>query len=68
MNVPALVNDDLKYKRISGHTVHLINSQRYGTTEIKQKNDQDLYNEDVRLIENNGKMYYLPPEQGGKGE
>lgn len=63
MNVPSLINSDLKYKRISGQTVDMIKTQSNSNTKIKQDEDRDLYNEDVRLIKKDGKVYYLPPEK-----
>ena len=62
MNVPALFDANLHYKGISERTVSMISSQRDGSAEVKYSNDTDHFQEDVRLIAKDGKLYYLPSE------
>ena len=69
MTVPAVFNHDLKYKAISESTASMIKKQRDANVGIKQSDNQDLFNEDVKLIAKDGKMYYLPPKkQSDEGE
>ena len=60
MNIPALFNDELHYKSISGRTAEMISRQSFGTAEVKPADDKDLFQEDVRLVAKEGKLYYLP--------
>ena len=60
MNIPALFNDDLHYKNISGSTVSMISNQSTGETIIAPEDGPDLFREDVQLIAKDGKVFYLP--------
>lgn len=60
MNIPALFNDDLHYKNISGSTVSMITNQSAGQNIIAPEDEPDLFKEDVQLIAKDGKIFYLP--------
>ena len=60
MNIPALFNDDLHYKNISGSTVSMISNQSTGQSIIAPEDAPDLFREDVQLITKDGKIFYLP--------
>ena len=63
MNIPALFDDDLHYKAIPKSTVKMINKQS-GENQIHTPlNDNDLFQEDVRLVAKEGKLYYLPEKR-----
>lgn len=63
MNIPALFDDDLHYKAIPKSTVKMINKQS-GENQIHTPlNDNDLFQEDVRLVTKEGKLYYLPEKR-----
>lgn len=61
MNIPALFNEELHYKSISGRTAEMINRQTYGIAKVRPDDDKDLFQEDVKLVAKEGKLYYLPP-------
>lgn len=60
MNIPALFNDDLHYRDVSKRTVAMISKQSSGQTAPTIQDTVDLFQEDVRLIAKDGKLYYLP--------
>lgn len=60
MGIPAMFNDDLRYKSVSERTIFMISSQSGGQQTTEQKDGADLFREDVRLIAKDGKLYYLP--------
>ena len=60
MNIPALFNDDLHYRDVSKRTVSMITRQSSGQHTVTAKDDSDLFQEDIRLIAKDGKLYYLP--------
>jgi hypothetical protein len=61
MRALGLFNDDLNYKKMSDRTVSLITHQGEGRVETVAARD-DLFQEDVRLVAKEGKLYYLPAE------
>ena len=65
MNIPALFNDDLHYRDVSKRTVSMITGQRTGQHTATGHNDTNLFQEDVRLIAKDGKLYYLPEVNHG---
>lgn len=60
MNIPALLNDGLRYRDVSKRTAAMISRQSSGQTAATIKDTVDLFQEDVRLIAKDGKLYYLP--------
>lgn len=60
MNIPALFNDDLHYRDVSKRTVAMISRQSSGQTAPTIQDAVDLFQEDVRLIAKDGRLYYLP--------
>jgi len=60
--IPALFNDDLKYKGISRSTVNMISQQSHGGMWVKLDNSADFFHKDIDLIAKEGKLYYLPPD------
>ena len=63
MNIPALFDDDLHYKSISKSTVKMISKQSHENVPRTPESETDLFQEDVRLIAKDGKLYYLPETQ-----
>lgn len=64
MNIPALFKDDLHYKDVSKITVSMISRQSIGKPSPTNQDTADLFQEDVRLIAKDGKLYYLPKASG----
>lgn len=58
--LPGLINEDFYYRPIEEKTVDLINTQVTNHEGIDKKDRVDLFNEDVRVIAKEGKIYYLP--------
>lgn len=58
--LPGLFNNDLNFRAMKKDTVAMIASQTLNSDEITQKDNSDLYAEDVQLISKDGKIYYLP--------
>lgn len=61
MGALGVFNDDLNYKKISDRTVSLITHQGEGKI-IAAPAQDDLFQDDVRLVAKDGKLYYLPSE------
>ncbi|ALB48008.1 hypothetical protein [Clostridium beijerinckii] len=61
--VPGLFNDDLKFRSISDRTVSMIETQSAGYATERKATALDLFQEDVRLIAKDGKVYYLPRKE-----
>lgn len=58
--LPGLINDDYNFRPISERTADIIATQ-VSTYEIPRKMETvDLFQEDVRVIAKEGKLYYLP--------
>ncbi len=66
--VPALFNEDFKYQEIEEKTALMIEAQRAANSIEIQQDNSDLYAEDVHLISQDGKIYYLPSEKTGETE
>lgn len=62
MGALGLINDDFNYKKMSTRTVSLIEHQSECDSVIKSIKETDLFQENVRLIAKEGKLYYLPSE------
>lgn len=62
MGALGLIKDDFNYMKMSTRTVSLIEHQSEGGSVIKSIKATDLFQEDVRLIAKEGKLYYLPSE------
>lgn len=60
MTVPALFNEKYHYKAISNQTAEMINNQIGMYPMMNPYENKDLFQEDVRLIAKEGKLYYLP--------
>lgn len=60
MNALGVFNDDFNYKKVSGKTVALIEHQADGKVLTVPAANNDLFQEDVRLVAKEGKLYYLP--------
>lgn len=58
--VAGKIKDDLKYKDVAPATLERIENQTKDLTINKHIEEKDLYNEDVKLIVKDGKLYYLP--------
>ena len=59
MGAFGMINDDFNYKKVSGAMINRI-EQQTGSEVSHALIDSDLFQEDVNLIEKNGKLYYLP--------
>lgn len=64
MGALGLFNDDFNYKKMSQSTIARIEHQAENTSTIKGVESEDLYQEDVRLIAKDGKLFYLPQQKG----
>lgn len=60
MGALGLINDDFNYKKISQGMVNLLENQTEGGIVLKPSDESDLFQDDVRLIAKDGKLYYLP--------
>ena len=60
MGALGLINDDFNYKKISQGMVNLLEKQTEGGIVLKPSDESDLFQDDVRLIAKDGKLYYLP--------
>lgn len=60
---PGLFIDDLNFCSISDRTVAMIEAQTSGYETERKTVGIDLFQEDVRLIAKDGKVYYLPPSE-----
>lgn len=63
MGALGLFNDDFNYKKMSQSTIARIEHQAENTSTIKGVENEDLYQEDVRLIAKDGKLFYLPQQK-----
>lgn len=60
MGALGVFNDDFNYKKVSDRTVALIEHQADGKVLTVPIVNNDLFQEDVRLVAKDGKLYYLP--------
>lgn len=60
MGALGVINDDFNYKKVSDRTVVLIEHQADGKVLTVPTANNDLFQEDVRLVAKDGKLYYLP--------
>lgn len=60
MGVLGLFDDDFNYKMISKNTVARIEHQADSASSVRMIEEEDLYQEDVRLVAKDGKLFYLP--------
>ena len=64
MGALGLFNDDFNYKKMSQSTIARIEHQAENASTVKGVEEDDLYQEDVRLIAKDGKLFYLPQQKG----
>lgn len=57
--IPGLINEENKFRSISNNTVKNIVAQTNGYTAPQNIDPIDLFQEDVRIIAREGKIYYL---------
>ncbi len=60
--VPSLINEDYKNRAISEKTAEMISTQSE-EKKSHQEDTSDLFQEDVKLIVKDGKLYYLPEKE-----
>lgn len=60
--IPSWINEDNKYRPIAQSIVKQIQSQTSASNHVKSVDTVDLFQEDVRIIGKEGKLYYLPSE------
>lgn len=63
MRIPGLFYDDLNYKEVPQKTLMQIENQADNALLNKTVEEGDLYQEDVRLIAKDGRLYYLPQKR-----
>lgn len=63
--IPAVFEDDLRYRKVSSRTSKMIRRQRRVSSATDKRDDLDLYQEDVTLIMKDGAVYYLPLAEEG---
>ena len=61
--IPGFFNDDFNFRSISDKTVAMIETQTVGYETEQKAAVTDFFQEDVRLIVKDGKVYYLPQEK-----
>ena len=60
--IPSWINEDNKYRPIAQSAVKQIQSQTSAPNHVESVDTVDLFQEDVRIIGKEGKLYYLPSE------
>lgn len=60
--IPSWINEDNKFRPIAQSAVKQIQSQTSAPNHVKSVDTVDLFQEDVRIIGKEGKLYYLPSE------
>lgn len=60
--IPGLINEENKFCSISNNTVKKIIAQTNGYTARQNIDPIDLFQEDVRIIAKEGRIYYLPKD------
>ena len=60
LSIPAVFNEELKFKGVPEETSSLIRQQINLSSEIVQEEKNELFQKDVQLIAKEGKLYYLP--------
>lgn len=67
MNIPAIFNRKLRYRELSERTASMIAKQSAGQQNAAQQHENDRFQKDVCLIVKDGRLFYLPEEQGKDG-
>ena len=57
--IPALINEEKKYRSVSDKTVNKIVVQSNGYVAPDNLSSLDLFQEDVKIIAKKGKIYYI---------
>ena len=65
MTLPGLLDNDLNYIELKEETVAQIKHQVAPVPVMNSAIDGDYYQEDVRLIAKDGKLFYLPQQSVG---
>ena len=60
--IPSWINEDNKFRPIAQSAVKQIQSQTRASNHVRSVDTVDLFQEDVRIIGKEGKLYYLPSE------
>ena len=66
MKAISIFDEDLRYKSVPEKTVTMITAQSGGQRSVVTQSETDLFQEDVRLVAKDGKLYYLPEEKHSK--
>ena len=61
MTVPAVFDGNLRYRQISNRVIANIQEQMQGSLPFSDRK-KDLFQEDVRLVCKDSKLYYLPSQ------
>lgn len=67
MNIPAIFNRKLRYRELSERTASMIAKQSAGQQSAAPQHETDRFQKDVCLIVKDGRLFYLPEEQGEDG-
>lgn len=60
--LPGLVNENYNFKHVSSKTVSIIANQIAEDENVHKIDKSDLFQQDVKVIAKEGKLYYLPEE------
>jgi hypothetical protein len=55
-----IIDDDLNYKAVKESTIAMIENQSNSDATFVKVDTTDLFQQDVRVIAKEGKLYYLP--------
>ncbi|UJF16273.1 hypothetical protein LZ578_03855 [Jeotgalibaca sp. MA1X17-3] len=61
-NLPGLVNESYNFKTVSNETVGIITNQIAQGENMNKIEKNDLFQQDVKVIVKEGKLYYLPED------
>lgn len=60
--IPGLINDNYNFISVSDKTVDIITNQISEGENVYKTDKSDLFQQDVKVIAKEGKLYYLPEE------
>lgn len=60
--LPGLINEEKKYRSVSDDVVNIIEAQSKGFDAPEKLTSRDLFQEDVKIISKDGKLYYFSEE------
>ena len=66
--IPGRFNDEHNFRPIAEKTARMIETQSTVWESVHRVKNDDLYDNDVRLISKDGKIYYLPEQNPAKSD